>query len=228
LLFYSFYFWKKIYVQQNPKQLITMGSQAGNPTNYSVNKLQWIKFHPVWSLTWLFCLLISCFVTYKFGGYNIIHTILFLFANWFYWWIQERNMKGCDFNHGRVIAVNPTLMAVPTNMSKGGGNFPIIRIIGTKLKKIEGKPLEVGDKIATMAGYDAHSTGEFPFWADFQPEPVYLGYTNVAVLTERLKKVSQEEWNYLDSEINKISKPYQEGIYRVNPTENSWKDYPNN
>ncbi len=205
-----------------------MSFQSSNPTNYSVNKLQWIKFYPTWSLTWFFGLLISGFVTFKFGGYNLIHTLFFLFANWFYWWIQDRNMRGCDFNHGRVVAVNPTLIAVATNLSKGSGNFPIVRIIGTKLRKIEGKPLEVGDPIATFGGYQIHDTGEYPFFEDFDPKPVYLGYTNVKVLTARLSKVTQEQWNYLDSELSKIPKPYQEGIYKVNPTENNWKDYPNN
>jgi hypothetical protein len=205
-----------------------MPTQASNPTNLSVNKLQWIKFHPVWSLTWLIGLFISGYLTYTFRGYNIIHTIFFVFANWLYWWIQERIISKGDFNYGRVVAINPTLIAVPTDLRKGMGRFPVIKIAKTKLKKIEGKALEVGDKIVTVSMYSDHSKGDYPFWEDVEPRPVYVGYTNVAVLNERMKQFTDEDWKYLDTELSKISKPYSEGLYRVNPTENGWKDYPNN
>jgi Protein of unknown function (DUF3239) len=134
--------------------------------------------------------------------------------------------SGGDANPGLVVGLNPTLIAVNTDLTKGYGKFPIVKITPTPLTKIQNRDLQLGDKIATIALYTAYANNEIPHWADFSPIPVNLGVTNQSIIENMMTKFHNDDWAELERSTQALTKPYQIGTFKVTNQLNNWDESP--
>lgn len=196
-------------------------SLASNPGRMSLNFLQWIKMNSISILKKKIILIGSLILMIKVHWLFVILFLGLLLYNVWYWFGAFNKFKAGDVNPGKVISINPDRVAVATNMTKLGGNYPILRIIETKLPKFE---KEVGMFIPTVALYN-DNPHEYPFWAEFHPVPISHGTSDKSILKGRFETFSKEDFNKINKylvEVNTI----QEGTYRVEKTTSNWKDYP--
>lgn len=196
-------------------------SVASNPGKMSLNFFQWIKmnFVPVFKKT-LFLLVTIILMIKLHWSFGIIFLGSLLYNVW-YWFMVYNRFKAGDVNPGKVISINPDRVAVATNMTKFFGDYPILKIIETKLPKFE---KEVGMLIPTVALYNDNPHG-YPFWAEFHPVPLSHGTTDKKILKKRFESFAQgdiEKLNKYIAEVNTINV----GTYKVEQETSGWKDYP--
>lgn len=106
-------------------------------------------------------------------------------------------------------------------MTKFGGNYPILRIVETKLPKQE---KEIGLFIPTIALYNDNPHG-YPFWAEFHPVPVSHGTTNQNILKSKHESFTKDDFERLNRFI-KQANTLNTGTYKMDKENSGWKDFP--
>lgn len=192
---------------------------ASNPGNANLNPFFWFfhDFKIILTISALFGF--SIFLTIKFSGWLGILAILFLVINILYWLRKKEYFKSGDSNGGIVVSVNPTLVAVTTDLTKGFGEFPVVKIITCNTFK----NVKVGDKIATVALYSASENDELPHWIDFHPIPLSFATKNKEVIKRAIASYESEQWKDLQNRLGEIRKPYKEGLYKSEIQTSDWK-----
>lgn len=142
-----------------------------------------------------------------------------LYAIW-YWIMAYNRFKGGDVNPGKVISLNPTLVAVATDMRKSGGDYPVLKIIKTRLPQEDNV---TGKIVPTVALYNDNPHG-YPFWAEFHPVPVIHGIRNRNKINQILESFSKSSLDTLEDYIRKVNFK-DAGIYKVDEENNSWSDF---
>ncbi len=110
------------------------------------------------------------------------------------------------------------LVAVTTDLTKGFGDYPVIKII-----KYKGKG-KVGDKIGTVALYSASVDDSLKHWIDFEPIPIIYATDNIAEIERAIKSYDEEQWKQIESRLLQIPKPYMEGLYKIKGETSDWKE----
>lgn len=149
-------------------------------------------------------------------GYWIIAIIL-LVLNFYYWQrIREHFMHGCA-NPGVVVSMSPMLIAVSTDLTKGEGQYPAIKIIRKNLSTINGRRPIIGTKVATVALYSAGFDENAPCWNDFYPLPVDCAMGDQKIYKAILNSFSDDDWAALRNGLNQIPRPFRKGLFHVAP-----------
>ncbi len=187
----------------------------------NLNFLQWTKYNlgKVAKLT--LALVAGLLLTIKVHWLFAIVLIGALLYNIWYWFTAYNRFKGGDVNPGRVISLEPTLVAVATDMRKYSGDYPILKIIKTKLPKEDRK---LGKIIPTVAIYNDNPHG-YPFWSEFHPVPVIHGLKDQNHIDHMLATISQTSIQNLHDYIGKTSSKAP-GIYKVDEHDSNWSAYP--
>lgn len=140
---------------------------------------------------------------------------LFLGFGGMYFYLKFRHFMRGDGNPGVVIALNPTLVAVATDLGQGPTKYPAVKIIRTKLKRSQGKELEVGAIIATAAQYGTAAFGNNKeYFASFDPVPVEEATSNQSYIASLVQSFDQEQYDLLKF-VDHLPKPYQPGLYHM-------------
>lgn len=194
-------------------------ARASNPGNIEVNLLRWIRHYPKWPIIWTTSLLgsIACawFVHWSFW----IPAVLLLALNWFYWQrVRDHFRHGCA-NPGIILSLDPTLIAVTTDLTKGFGDFPVVKIIEKSLPSVCGQLPQVGSRVPTVALYVPSPDENLPHWADFDPRPVDCATGDVAAMQAVMDTFTEEEWQELNERLRQVPRPYQCGLYHIEQPE---------
>ena len=128
--------------------------------------------------------------------------------------------RGGDVNPGKVISLHPPTVAIASNMRRFSGDFPILKIITTKLPK---EDLVLDKVIPTVALYSP-GREEIPFWMAIFPVPVVHGTNDKKRIAELMSRFSQSSLDNLDEYISLVESK-KVGIYRINASKNDWSDY---
>lgn len=185
-----------------------------------LNVLQWTKFNTGKVLKSFLALVLGSILMIKI---HWIFGILFLGAllyNIWYWFMAFNRFKGGDVNPGKVISIDPTLVAVASDMRKFAGDYPILKIIETKLP-IEDKVI---DKIIPTVALYNDNPHNYPFWAEFHPVPVIQGIKDRHHIASILKNFSNTSLTTLENYIQKIGRK-EVGIYKVDENTSNWKNF---
>lgn len=126
------------------------------------------------------------------------------------------HFKFGDSNGGVIISERPRLVAITTDLTKGIGSFPVVKIISYKKK---GK---IGDRIATVALYTASTENNLPNWIDFNPIPLNYATNDVTEIERALQSYSEKQWSSLERRLSQLQKPYQEGLFKVDLESSNW------
>ncbi|MGB0432449.1 MAG: DUF3239 domain-containing protein [Bacteroidia bacterium] len=197
---------------------VSNDSIASNPGNAILNPFIWIK-HDAKRVLLLFALLAFSIVllVIKSVWFGILAFIL-LAVNVFYWLRKKEHFKSGDSNGGLVVSVNPTLVAVATDLTKGFGDYPVIKILEFKTLK----NVSIGERIATVALYKPSEDESLPHWLDFEPLPLSFATTNPLVIKSALDSYSLEHWANIEQKLTALQKPYSVGLYKSDIDQSDW------
>src|SRR3954471_11135946 len=100
---------------------------ASNPARARVNRLRYCWYYPTWAMLWL--IVIACIVALSIKGslWFLLVLIPVLPCVYLYWIIMGIRFMHGDANPGVVVHLNPTLIAVMTDLRKGPGSYPAIK-----------------------------------------------------------------------------------------------------
>lgn len=191
---------------------------ASNPGNATLNPLVWV-FHD-WKRvgTMSLLLIVSVLLSTQVSQWFMILMIVLFAVNLAYWVRQKEHFQSGDSNGGLVVSINPTLVAVTTDLTKGIGDYPVVKIVEYKtLKKVQ-----LGDRIATVALYTS-SGEEDPHWIDFNPVPLSFATSDKSVFKMAMDSYDKQQWHDLENRLKEIEKPYKAGLYKVELNNSDWK-----
>ena len=191
---------------------------ASNPGNAKLAPLTW--FIHDWKTIVFLCavLIFSINLTLNLSIWFIFLSIIILTIKVFYWIRKKEHFKSGDSNPGLVIAVNPTLVAVTTDLTKGWGSYPVVKIV----KYSTLKNVSLGDKIATVALYTSSGDEEIEHWIDFNPIPLSFATKNEKTIERAMASYDEKQWNDLNQRVKKLKQPYKEGLYIAEIENSNW------
>jgi len=194
-------------------------TSASNPGNVRLKPIVWVKHNLQRIAILTSVLLIAIFLTIAYSWWFIVLLVVLLVINIFYWVRTKEHFAHGDSNGGVVASLDPVLIAVKTDLTKGYGAYPVVKIIEYKTSK----SVKVGDKIATVALYQASEDENLPHWIDFNPVPVSYATNNNKEIDRALASYTEDQWNELESGLEQVPKPLSPGLYRINLTRSDWR-----
>jgi hypothetical protein len=201
-----------------PFWTLSDSSYAGNPGQVPLNPWRWLQYYPKWPLVWFSSLAavvaMACFVDSNLWA----AAGLLLVANWFYWQRVREHFRNGDACTAMIVSVRPMRIAVATDLSKGDGEYPVIKIIRKSLATACGQIPEVGSKLATVALYN-DSGPAVPHWSDFDPRPIDCATANLEVMDRVMQSFAEKDWEQLYDGLRQVPQPYRCGLYHVEPME---------
>lgn len=198
----------------------SLNSEGTNPGRVRLNPIRWTVMYPVKVLKLSVGLLISSVLTIKIHWLFSIIFIGFLLWNIWYWWNSFLRFKVGDVNPGKVIQLNPDRIAVATNMTKGFGNFPILKILDIKLRK---EDRILNKIIPTIASYTNNPFG-YPFWSEFNPVPMNHGIKDERIIEHYSNTYGDEEIKTLNEYIDKVASIKTE-TYKIDEETTDWVNF---
>ncbi|QDU91534.1 hypothetical protein Pla175_49630 [Pirellulimonas nuda] len=205
-------------------------SLASNPGKVPFNPLRWYRHQPLGLIVgggvaalalalWLGLSLagMKASIPTKDGG----ETPIWLFAPAslatmaFYAWLAARKFNSGDANPGVVVSLSPALLAVPTDLTQGGGSYPVVKIVPIKLKASGGQPLQLGTRVATVATYAMPPNKHAGHWSDFYPYPAEYATGDPQALQRLLASFTQTQYEFLQQALTRIERPFKPGLYAM-------------
>lgn len=188
-------------------------TSASNPGAMLVDYWCWIKHQPTAPVVLGLAVLGSAALASLVSNWYWLLFMLMLFVNRFYWArVKEQFIYGC-INPSVVISVSPLLIATYTDLSKGIGEFPAIKIINPSLRVIAGQKPQVGMPVATISLYQSAAQDNFPHWADFNPIPAEYGTQNIREHQRILATLTPADYQELQQYLEKVPTPDLPGVY---------------
>ncbi len=190
------------------------GAYASHPGRTRVDVLRWFRSYPRWPAIWLLGLL---------GGAALgwfVHASLWavaglaLLGNLLYWRKVRGHFQGGCANPSVVISEDPLRIAVSSDLSKGDGDFPVIKIIEKPLAGIAGQQPKVGLRLATVALY-YDGVEDRPHWEDFDPRPLECATGDLSEIARVISSFDEEDWGELERHLAQVPQPYRTGLYRI-------------
>lgn len=198
----------------------SLNAEGTNPGRIKLNIIRWTTMYPAKVLKLLGGLIISLLLTIKFHWLFSIIFIGFLIWNFIYWWNSFLRFKVGDVSPGKVIQLSPDRIAVATNMTKGFGDFPVLRILNVKLRKED----RILNKILpTIAGYTNNPFG-YPFWSEFNPVPMNHGIRNKKLIEHYSNTYGDEKIKILNEYIVKVASMNPE-TYKIDEETTDWINF---
>lgn len=190
---------------------------ATNPGNVQLNPLVWIKYHVLSTAIRYSWVGMSIWLTFSVSLWFSPILLMLIGVNILYWRRKREHFRLGDSNGGIVIDTNPKLVAVTTDLTKGMGAYPVVKII-----RYRGKG-ELGDRIGTVALYRGSSAGDVPHWNNFFPIPIEYATRNPAVLDRALQSYPPDQWDQIAERLLQVPKPYTPGLYYIKGDSSNWK-----
>lgn len=207
----------------NNNYTVDDNSIASNPGNVKLDKWVWFRHNKVVVGLLILSLVGSILATSFIDGIYSLMVVSLIVINLYYWINKEEHFLVGDSNGGIVVGIHPTLIAVNTNLTKGYGDFPVIKII----KCMPLKNLSIGDRIPTVALYTASSNESLLHWIDFNPIPLAYATNDVKVINLAMQSYPNEQWEQLEKYLLELEKPYKPGLYQVDTEQSSWNEQQN-
>ncbi len=197
-------------------------SYASDPAQVQLDVLQWIKSYPFWPILWHCLFLLFLFLSTIEQMPYVLYALILLGICAYYWHTVTSHFgKGCA-HPGIVVNMNPLTIAVYTDLSKGNGRYPVIKLVKKRIRNSEGLDLTIGTRLPMVATYSdwEHS---LPYWADFDPKPLHCATTDVEEAERLMAEFKTEEWAELDRFLKQLPEVPKPGLYRVDVAHSDWK-----
>lgn len=110
-----------------------------------------------------------------------------------------------------VVDVARNLVAVATDLSKGGKPYPVVKVLKQPLGRVTGGPFEEKTRLAFVAMYNGFP--QEPRWRNFGGYLVNTGTTSKKAIQRVLDSIADEQWDWLEKAVAKLDEPYTPGLY---------------
>jgi len=127
--------------------------------------------------------------------------------------VQRHFRNGC-LCPGKVVSVEPYLVAVYTDMRCGKDSWPVVKIVKQPLQRSRGPRKQIGDRVPTVALY--HGKYQKLHWNDFSPIAVCCVTDDpreVATAIERIGSDTDDGWRKLDRFLEQAPTPFEPGLH---------------
>lgn len=191
------------------------GTMASNPGRLRVNHLRWLLHKPAWPIGWAVAAALAV------AGAVLVHwafwfpAAFLLLCNAFYWFRLKMHFERGDANPGLVVSASPPLVAVATDLTKGFGSFPAVKVFAAGPLRIAGRRPEVGDRVGTVSLYSSGPDQSAPHWSDFEPHPAEYVTADAAAIAGLMATFPQEQWDNLAQLLEMVPQPYRPGLYLI-------------
>jgi hypothetical protein len=188
--------------------LVDDRTTASNPGNLSIQPVRFAIHFPIWPVTFGVGLLATAAWTAVRPGFWPL-PVVFLVLNLLFWVrVRLRFRFGC-VNPSMVLSTSPFTLAVFTDLTTGGGNYPVIKILPHPAPR--GMRFAAGDKCATVAMYTGDGNAEH--WENFDPILVNCATNNLSAIERVVQTIPAEEWSNLEAGLKEIPQPLKFGLY---------------
>ncbi len=153
----------------------------------------------------------------KDGGETPIYWFAFgaLATLGFYTYLKSRKFKTGDANPGVIVSLDPTLLAVHTDLAKDEIEFPAIKIVRTRITSVNGKPFKVGTCIPTVSQYLDSAGRDAMHWGDFEPEPAAYATSDEDSINRLASTFGKDQFDLLSKSLKQIPRPFEPGLYAL-------------
>ena len=134
--------------------------------------------------------------------------------------VDDRFENG-DSTPSIIVNLDPMLIAVSSDLTKGYGSYPIIKIIEKEVPNICGREPQLGMKLATVSLYRVDFKNKHR-WKNIDPRPIDCVCDNIHAKQRILESFTADEWQELIEKLKQIPQPYECGLYPIEP----WDDDP--
>lgn len=191
-------------------------ARASNPGDLKVNRWVWFRNYPRWPIIWLASAGVCAALAYLIHQCFLTLGALLLVMNWLYWRrVGEHFRYGCTCP-AMIVSSDPMLIAVSTDLTKGLGQYPVIKIIEKPLRTACGQLPQVGRELPAIALYSL-SGDELPHWRDFDPRPIDCASGDLEAIQRVMSTIAEVEWNELRTWLEQLPRPFRCGLYHVKP-----------
>jgi hypothetical protein len=185
---------------------------ASRPGKLRVSFWRWSLRYPKWPVIIIGSLILTLVLSATVSLMFIVALPLTLIPNYLYWFrVREHFMHG-DANPGLVVDCSPTLIAVWTDMTRGEGSHPMLRICRESSSGRAGATFELGERVATVGLYDQGEIEDAPYWERFDPRVVEPVAASKGEARRLLDSFTSEEWAKLERACAEVE-TLQEGLF---------------
>ncbi len=195
-------------------------ARATNQVNLKTSIWTYLYLRKFYSFKLLMCVAAFSLAIYYISWSFIIMLFWFCFFKYLHILANIDNFNFGTLNPAIVVTTMPTRIAVFTDLSKGFGSFPAIRIYKVSLPEVLNKKHE---KLTVSGGY--YSIEDLKYWDFFRPHPLIYATNNKEVLAEKEKQIPLVEWILLKQWAKKNKDKYYEGYYPLTNISNNWSEY---
>ena len=189
-------------------------ARASRPGNTKVNPFLWIRHYPTWAVGYFACLIGSLVLALTLHWSLWILFALMLGLNWFYWQRVKEHFLHGNVCPAIIVNLNPMMFAVLTDLSKGIGEYPAIKIIPKKFTTVLGKKPDLGARFPAVALYGMMHE-DIPYWEEFDPRPLEFATSDQKTIHGVASRISRDDWKELDEMLRKVPRPFQPGLYEL-------------
>lgn len=107
------------------------------------------------------------------------------------------------------------LIAAYTDLSKGIGNYPAIKVFRKRLAQIGGQSPRLGSRLTVISTYAGVPNDGPPYWIDFDPRPVDCVTTDLSEIERIMASLDSNEWSELEAALRRVPQPYRKGLFRL-------------
>jgi len=196
---------------------------ASHPGGVRVSLVRWSLRYPKWPVILVGALLLSVGLSVTVDWMFVVSLPLALIPNFFYWNRVREHFRYGDANPGLIVGTDPVRIAVLTDMTKGEGSYPLLRISEDKPAAQWGSPVTPGTRVATVGLYGVGHDERAPRWESFEPWTVEPVAADVDQAIALLDGFEPEQWERLERAVAQIGQR-SEGSYPVDEEGASWRD----
>lgn len=206
---------------------VDINTIASHPGRLSVSTVRWALRFPKWPAMLASFVLFPLILLFIYGTNTLYFVLIMIFltlsvtANKFYWKRVHEHFRYGDTNPAIVVSEEPFLIATRTDLSKGHGRYPVIKIVREPRSGFSGR-MQVGRRVATVALYRGDPNDDRPHWEDFFPyavEPVAADREEAKSL---LESFDAGEWQALEDGLHEV-KAMREGLHKIEVDSSDWK-----
>lgn len=193
---------------------------ATNPGNVEVNAWVWTRYNFTKVAPLAFGLVFSIFLVLEYSLWFIPFVLIMTGIILYYWIRIEEHFELGDSNGGIVVSLNPPLVAVATDLTKGPGEYPVIKLIPYKPHRKS----KVGDRIPTIALYRrGEDDDNLPYWVNFFPIPLDYATSDQKEIEKAMATYPEHQWKQIEDRLAELSRPLKAGIYKSHIALSGWK-----
>lgn len=196
-----------------------MTARASHQANLKTSWWDIIKGRPGYLVSTLLLIAATITLCLVFSWFFLFYLVRILISHVVILQSVHNGLLSGDLNPGIVINESPLRIAVMTDLTKGRGKYPVMRVIDSRIPK---RYLKRGSKIPCAGSYQ-HIDQEIdkPYWDFYEPLPL-VSYTNTATASMKRYEIPQYQWEQLYEACESLPPVPATGFYTLRDRENNW------